>query len=433
MRRWLSVCASFCLISGLAAGCSSDPSTADDSSVDGPDAAALQDAAAGDARPDDGASKDGSSDAHTGADSGGSPKAMLADLFDGKAHIVVDQKVAPVPGALGHREAFAVERPDLSADTIFLYHRCFSSPGGVLSIDICLDVSADGGKTFPVTHGIVIHNALGHFAVAPSVLKIGTTWTMVWEEGGAASGTYWATSTDGITWASHGELFGGSTYNATPSLYEFQSVVYVFSAQRRNDTQLGITFHSGADMMHLVQYGGGMVFVPSAAWNAGSVSMPRIVYQGGAHYMIFEGATKDLNCGNTSAEENDYGWGIAKSTTLTSWTEFAGNPVNQGDDAESCGYDMPQPILRQNGDFFVYHTSDDVSTVERDGLALGSACATGKNAPDWREKNFVCMPSCGGVGGTLCYETKDCTTGTKVNTGITAFPGMTNECVSCCQ
>ena len=377
--------------------------------------------------------KDAAADAHTDAEADAGPPVTLADLFNGRAQVVVDQKPAPVPGSPGHREAFAVERLDLGPNTLFLYHRCFSFPGGNLSIDICLDVSSDGGKTFPATHGIVMHNTLGHFAVAPSVLKIGSTWTMVWEEGGAASGTYWATSTDGVAWTSHGELFGGTVYNATPSLYEFENVVYVFSAQRRTQSQLGITFHSGADMNNLVQYGSGFVFAPTAAWNGGSVSMPRVVYQGATHYMIFEGATTDLGCGNTSAEENDYGWGIAKSTTLTSWTEFAGNPVNQGDDAESCGYDMPQPLLRHNGDFFVYHTSDDTSTVERDTLALGSACGAGKNPPDWREKNFLCMPSCGGVGGTLCYQTKDCTTGAKVNTGIASFPGMTNECVSCCK
>ncbi|MEO8798656.1 MAG: hypothetical protein ABI551_12285 [Polyangiaceae bacterium] len=414
--------------------CSSgDDSSGGPDAGNGADAAGVGEAASSDARPEDGGTADARSDGAASDGGAGGASPTLADLFDGKAHIVPDQVPASVPGSLGHREAFAVERTDLGANTIYLYHRCFSSPGGVLSIDICLDVSSDSGKTFPVSHGIVVHQTLGHFAVAPSVRKIGAVWTMVWEEGGAASGTYWAESTDGITWASHGALFAGTTYNATPSLYEFQNVVYVFSAQRRTESQLGITFHSGPSMKSLVQYGGGFVLAPTAAWNGGSVSMPRIVYQGGTHFMIFEGATKDLGCGNTSAEENDYGWGIAKSTTLTSWTEFSGNPIEQGDDAESCGDDMPQPLLRQNGDFFVYHTSDNVSTVERDTLAFGSACGAGKNPPDWREKNFVCMPSCGGVGGTACYQTKDCTTGAEVNTGIATFPGMTNECVSCCH
>jgi hypothetical protein len=413
----------------LAGGCSSSSDEAVTNVEGGVDAAALQDAAGGDASPSDAAS---SEDAHIDAGIDAGPKPTLADLFAGNAHMIVDQKPAPVPGSQGHREAFAVERADLGPDTIYLYHRCFSSPGGVLSLDICLDVSNDGGKTFPISYGIVQHQTLGYFAVAPSVMKIGSTWTMVWEEGGSQSGTFWGTSADGITWTSHGELFGGTTYNATPSLYEFQNIVYVFSAQRKSDTQLGISFHSGADMTSLVQYGGGFVFAPSAAWNGGSVSMPRIVYQNGAHYMIFEGATQNLNCG-TTGEENDYGWGIATSTTLTSWTESAGNPVDEGDDAESCGYDMPQPLLRANGDFFVYHTSDDVLTVERDTLAFGSACSAAMTPPNFREKNFLCMPSCGGVGGTLCYQTKDCTTGTKVDTGIAAFPGMTNDCVSCCK
>ncbi len=396
----------------VVSACSSnDDSSGEHEDGNGTDAAGVGDAASSDAGPADGGPADATSDgASDGGGDGASP--TLADLFNGKAHIVPDQVPAPVPGS---------------------YHRCFSYPGGVLSVDICLDVSSDGGKTFPVSHGIVIHQTLGYFAVAPSVRKIGAAWTMVWEEGGAASGTYWAESTDGITWTPHGALFAGTTYNATPSLYEFQNVVYVFSAQRRTESQLGITFHSGPSMKSLVQYGGGFVLAPTAAWNGGSVSMPRIVYQGGTHFMIFEGATKNLACGNTSAEENDYGWGIAKSTTLTSWTEFSGNPIEQGNDAETCGVDMPQPLLRQNGEFFVYHTSDDVRTVERDTLAFGSACGAGKNPPDWREKNFVCMPSCGGVGGAACYQTKDCTTGTEVDTGIATFPGMTNDCVSCCH
>jgi hypothetical protein len=353
----------------------------------------------------------------------------LTQLWSGAAHFIPDQHPAPVPGALGHREAFAVDRPDLGPGYIYLYHRCYSSPP---SMDICLDVSHDGGTTFVEPHGIVIHRSHA-FAVSPSVIKIGATWTMVWEEGGTSDGTYWATSANGIAWTNHGSLFGGSTYRATPSLYQFQNVVYVFSAQRLSGgDQLGLTFDSGPSMSALVAYGGGFVLRGSDGWNAGSVSMPRIVYQDGYHWMIFEGATQNLNCGATTAEQNVYGWGVARSTTLTSWQPFAGNPIAQSNDAESCGLDMPQPLLRANGDMFVYHTSDNTRTVERERLALTSLCTANETAHGWHDKNFVCMPSCAGAGGTQCYQTKSCTTGVEVQ-GVAGFPGTSYDCASCCH
>jgi hypothetical protein len=358
--------------------------------------------------------------------------AHVAALWAGHAHFVTDQNPAPVPGAAGHREAFAIERPDLGAAVIFLYHRCFNPGANGVTIDICLDVSHDGGASFAEPHGIVIHKAHA-FAVAPSVARIAGIWTMVWEEGGTADGTYFATSADGIAWTNRGSLFGGTTYRATPGLYQFQGVVYVFSAQRIPATNsLGISFDSGPSLGGLVPYGGGFVLRGATGWNASSVSMPRIVYQDGQHWMTFEGASENLDCGATTAQQNVYGWGVARSTTLTSWEQWSGNPVAQSNDLESCGMDMPQPLLLASGELFVYHPSDDVLTVHRERLTAGSACTPAQALAGWREKDFICMPSCGGAGGTACFQTKSCATGTAV-VGQPGFPGTSFDCASCCQ
>ena len=361
-----------------------------------------------------------------------STPAHLADLWAGHAHFVTDQHPAPVPGAAGHREAFAIERPDLGAGTLFLYHRCFNPGATGVTIDICLDVSHDGGASFATPHGIVIHKTHA-FAVAPSVARIAGTWAMVWEEGGTSDGTYYATSVDGVAWTNRGSLFGGTTYRATPSLYTFQGVIYVFSAQRISGTNsLGISFDSGPSLASLVPYGGGFVLRGATGWNASSVSMPRIVYQDGQHWMTFEGASQNLDCGATTAQQNVYGWGVARSTTLTSWEQWSGNPVAQSNDLESCGMDMPQPLLRTTGELFVYHPSDDVLTIHREPLTAGSACTPAQALAGWREKDFICMPSCGGAGGTACFQTKSCTAGTDV-AGQPGFPGTSFDCASCCE
>lgn len=88
--------------------------------------------------------------------------------------------------------------------------------------------------------------------------------------------------------------------------------------------------------------------------------------------------------------------------------------------------------LLASGELFVYHPSDDVLTVHRERLTAGSACTPAQATAGWREKDFICMPSCGGAGGTACFQTKSCTTGTDV-VGQPGFPGTSFDCASCCQ
>ena len=119
---------------------------------------------------------------------------------------------------------------------------------------------------------------------------------------------------------------------------------------------------------------------------------------GSAGCSCFIARSENLDCGATTAQQNVYGWGVARSTTLTSWEQWSGNPVAQSNDLESCGMDMPQPLLLSSGELFVYHPSDDVLTVHRERLTVGSACTPAQASAGWREKDFICMPSCGGRG-----------------------------------
>lgn len=104
----------------------------------------------------------------------GSAPATLEDLFNGRARFVTDQASVPlVNQRTGHREAFAVNRTDLGANTVLLYHRIFQI--GADSPEIGVARSNDGGRTWgPSTRIITLSG--GHFSVAPSVLKHGNTW-----------------------------------------------------------------------------------------------------------------------------------------------------------------------------------------------------------------------------------------------------------------
>jgi hypothetical protein len=308
---------------------------------------------------------------------------------------------------------------------VYLYHRCF--PGGVPQV--CLSISRDGGQSFAERRGSIVAPEAGHpFSVAASVARVGGRWVMVYEEGGSSSGTYWADSGDGLAWARHGALFPGAVYHATPGIYVAGDTVFVFSAAftAPGSQTLALVFHSGTSMTNLVQWGGGFVFRGTEPWERGHVSMPRFFLAGGYHYMTYEGATLNFLCGNGSSQQNVYGWGVARSRDMINWERFAGNPIVQSTDAETCGHDMPQPFLDPvSGSVFVYYTRDDAAVVLRDRLVAGSACTASQTAPNWREKNHQCLPSCGGLGGTSCFQTKDCSQGSRV--------GASWDCASCCR
>ncbi|HYD79603.1 MAG TPA: hypothetical protein VEC06_07330 [Paucimonas sp.] len=355
--------------------------------------------------------------------------ADLTGLWNNTARFQSIRDYTEMPS--GHKEGFAVERPDVIINglpTVFLYHRCFD---GNLKAQICLRIYDPTVTTQHRDVGLIVSHTLGVHAAAPSVAKINDKWTMVYEEGGG--GVYWATSLDGIVWTKMGALFSDGIIRATPSLYVFQGVVYVFYAQFLDSShqQLGVIFHSGSGMQNLRQYGGGYVLKGSQSWDAGSVSMPRIVFQNGYHWMFYEGGSLNFECSPNLKQKNLMGWGIARSRDLVNWEKWSRNPIMRHDatySSESCGHDMPQPFISAStGKTHVFYSSNDTHTLKMDYLVDGNACGQSMQYPNWKETNHQCMPSCGAMGGTLCYSTKTCGSGTQTRLG------MSHDCGSCCK
>ncbi len=296
----------------------------------------------------------------------------LIDFWNHNAHFTVDQNPVPLPPPnSGHREAFAVHRPDINPSTMYMYHRCYNENDWP---EICLSISNDNGNTFDKYGGdSVITNtdpiaADGtDFSVAPSVARVNGEWAMVYEE--PPEGIHWATSSDGKSWSKRGALFSfdGKT-RATPSVYQFDGTVYVFYAEKVSNTELSITYHTGSSMTDLHHSGNYILDNSLGSWEKGSRSMPRILESNGYYWMFYEGGTLNWNCGGPE-EQNVYGWGVARSQNLRNWEKYDLNPLGQSTDEESCGPDMPQPFINtETGEVYVYHTSDDAYTVIREKL-----------------------------------------------------------------
>ncbi len=354
----------------LFGGCpTSGPSHDDDSAGD-------DDTSADDDTGDDDTADDDTGDDDTGDDDD-STEGPLAALFAGHAHWEVDQDPVPVVDPTsGHREAFAVNRQDIGADTVYLYHRCFGQ--GAPEASICLSVSHDGGDSFAEFHGQVVGPEGDHiFAVAPAVFGEPGDWTMVWEESNVAA-LYWATSGDGISWSHHGQLLdhgGGGDWDqgtlSTPGVLEDAfGMIYVFYAGfPLGGAHMSVGYASGTSMGSLSKYGGNPVFTPSGSgWDGAHVSMPRLIEEGSWVYMVYEGADTDFTC----EASNRYGWGMARSQNKVVWERHPDNPF--GLSAQSpygCGNDMPSIFRRaSDGTVFVYHTSDDTTRIVRERLVV---------------------------------------------------------------
>ncbi len=295
----------------------------------------------------------------------------LAQLWLGKAVFKTDQTSVPVQGGPGHREAFAVARGDISAKTVYLYHRCFM-PKGMTSI--CLSISNNNGDAFQTFKGVIVAPDTGHiFSVAPAIAKHGSKWLMVYEESHVAA-LYWAESNDGVSWSKKGKLLNhgkGGTWDqgalATPGILVEGGKVYVFYAGfPLGGKHMSIGFASGTSMTNLVKHPGNPVFKPpSAGWDKGQHSMGRLIREGGYVYMVYEGADTDFTC----EAKNRYGWGFARSTDLKTWSAFSGNPLGvSAKKPYGCGNDMPSIYRRQDGHLFVYHTSADTKAIVREVL-----------------------------------------------------------------
>jgi hypothetical protein len=324
---------------------------------------------------DDAADDDASDDDVTGDDDDATTDGPLAALWAGSAHFEVDQDPVPVTDPTsGHREAFAVNRPDIGAQTVYLYHRCF---GQGSDASICLSMSHDGGDTYAEFHGQVMGPQPGHiFAVAPAVVEVNGTWTMVYEESNVAA-VYWAESSDGITWTSRGQLIdhgGGGDWDqgaiATPGALvdDFGMIHVTYAGFPLGGANMDIGVASGTSMENLSKNAYNPVFPRTGGgWDGGQVSMGRLIEEDGWIYMVYEGADTDFSC----EPSNRYGWGMARTQNWVQWERHPGNPF--GLSAQSpygCGNDMPSIWRRYDGEIFVFHTSEDTTRIVREHLAV---------------------------------------------------------------
>lgn len=325
-----------------------------------------------DARVD--ADGDGDDADDSGDDADVPEEGPLAALFDERAHFQVDQTAVPVEGSEGHREAFAVNRTDISPTTVYLYHRCF---GYAPEASICLSTSSDGADTFDSFHGEVIGPEEGHiFSVAPSVIQYDDTWYMVYEESHVST-VYWAESADGISWTRRGELLahgGAGEWDqgavATPgAMVGRDGNIYIFYAGfPLGGRQMSIGVASGTTMETLTKHPDNPIFSFSGiGWDGGHVSMARPIQEGSWTYLVYEGADTDFTC----EASNTYGWGMARSRDLVTWERHPGNPFGLSTGPAGCGNDMPS-VYRRGWDnvYFVYHTSGDTRHIVREFLAL---------------------------------------------------------------
>ena len=294
----------------------------------------------------------------------GSGSSTLQDLFNGRARFVTDQSSVPLQNQKsGHREAFAVNRTDLGANTVLLYHRIFQISAA--NPEIALARSDDGGRSWGPSSRIITLSG-GHFSVAPSVVKVGNMWWMTYEEDG---GGMYASSQDGLTWTKLGSLFSGEIVS-TPSLFVQNDTFYVFYGTQKPNTGkvLTLKYRKGPSLSSL-SAGTDAFSAGQTGWPTKSVSFPRVISQREsdgrlAYYLFFEAASDNWECNGING--NKFGWGVARSYDLTRWSACQENPIEMN--GGGCGLDMPNPFIRYDGQIFVYHTSADTRQIVRTHL-----------------------------------------------------------------
>ena len=309
-------------------------------------------------------------------DEGGAGLPTLEDLWHGRAAFEVDQDPlslsSPGPGVGG---AFAVNRSDVTASTLYLYYRC-GIPHSSATHSICLAVSDDGGETWPDERGEVVAPQPGHsFAISPTVVHTGHRWVMAYEESHDNS-VFWAESSDGLTWTQQGELVGrgGSTdwdadAAASPGLVvddrgEVALLRLLYAGLPAGGVRSDIGMAAGETIEGVEKLERNPVFHASAEGWSRHTSSPRLMREGVWYYLFYEGATQLYRCGDPF---NRFGWGVARSRDLDTWERWPGNPIRQTED-DACGFSRPNPFRRYDGRIFVYRTSEDGGHLVREAL-----------------------------------------------------------------
>jgi uncharacterized membrane protein len=351
----------------------------------------------------------------------------LGDLWNGNAYFE-RQSYTPAPDCGGVNGGCTVSEESLIAgprpNEIYMYYRphlddkidtiTYTVAGVQVTVSVKTDggvslaSSTDGGVTFHQNNGGHNLSDLGpgsasssgcawdsQHVIAPSVVKVGGTYYMVYEGatiGYAAAYTYCppgfyytsgdiglATSTDGVTWQKHGIILYHSLdptsweFNniGTPFVGYFNNQFYVFYhgdsgvpyVNQRN--QIGMA--SGPDLYHLTKHGDPVlrVGVGLPSWDAWVTSRASVIWDAasGYYYMTFEGS-QNAQCNTVNhVPIGNWGWGIARTQNLDTgtWDQYPYNPIRQTYQG-GCANDLPY-IFQFGGAIRVYQSDPGQANI----------------------------------------------------------------------
>ena len=336
--------------------------------------------------------------------------ASLTDLFNGNAYFERSKYLPYASDGTtllggGFNEAAPFARPDKSSTTIYLYYRTsIDFPTDSNRGEIALAISTDGGYSFVIQNGGKPIVPVGpnscdsdsEYAIAPSVVQVGSTFFMVYE--GSSSGYFssnpcgnlgqihLATSTDGIIWTKRGVII---TYDhsqtwenvnvGTPFIGYFNNKYYVFyhgfgiylDSQFRS--KIGMAFTT--DILNpSFTYLGPIMDIGNGdlSWDARVNSRASVIDgRDGYYYMTFEGS-QDPGFSATSpsdrpCQKGNWGWGIARLPTnqletTYNWQKYEFNPIRQTYN-DGCGNDIP----------YIFNNRGVITVFQRPGSNIPGA------------------------------------------------------------
>ncbi len=336
---------------------------------------------------------------------------FLNDLWTNKAHFESENYFTDIGSQFdtGANGQYGGELAPIAINstTIYMYYRSFElnkqgnktycEPDNTVidpnfSAGIGLSISTDGGASFHhyngglpvVEHGLSVTDWDYCQVIAPSVVKVGSTFYMVFEGNNIqlGLGNYgsigMAASNDGITWTKNrnyiltSEGSGWESVNiGTPSVSYFSGKFYVFyhgdqcpltcAVERKNT----VGWASGTSLTNLSKNSGNPVLNVGRgiySWENHVVSRATVFREGIYYYMFFEGSGSQT----AGCHDGNWGWGVARSGDLQTWDRFWGNPIRQMYQG-GCGQDLPY-VFPYNGNLYVYQ----VELGLRNKLVLGA-------------------------------------------------------------
>jgi predicted GH43/DUF377 family glycosyl hydrolase len=320
--------------------------------------------------------------------------ATLSDLWEGRAELGMQETVNfngqaitrdTTTGQITAHDLYNAGRVALvyaDADTIYAYFRQPTLPivPDILSAEIYVAISTDGGKNFAVQPNPIIPipqtvAGIGTLTNAydPDVIKLNNGYYMVFEGTSAANATgdpacgfssYIAHSVDGLhNWQVKGVPICALTWSKSASTPSFvsnsdKSKLYIQWSEVSDDEMMAtlhqIDFDLNDPFKNITTDVGNdnneFAMSPAGAWDSNLMGPASTIYENGYYYMFFDGAPYHRCNGN-------WGTGLARSTdiaNINSWVKFSDNPLQLAIKPDSCWISYAE-IFKINGEYYLYY------------------------------------------------------------------------------